>query len=743
MRGVTVQFPYAAYDSQQLYMEKVIAACQQSQHALLESPTGTGKTAALLCAVLAWSAHHVQKMQTQLVQQQKQDTAATGTAGQQTVVTAQQQQQMMHSAVRTHESARQSPQSAPPPPAPAPPARLRPPQSTTKSSASSASSPAGSTSSPVLPPSSSAASASGGDAFVRPRIIYSSRTHSQLSKVVQELKRTAYRPRMALLGSRQQLCVHADVSRLSGLAQNHACHTLVNGHGCSFYEKLGHQLQQRKAGTAPLLPALESCMDLEDLLRFGTDHGVCPYFATRELLSESELVLMPYQYLVDPPIRDALQLNLQQAVVIFDEAHNLESVCLDSASFDLSALDIAAAITEVQRCIEEAAAAKEQNRQQQADDPWANRHATSPAAAASAAGTAEAGDGAAGVPELASLGVLKGLLLELEQVLSKHVIRDPEKGETRSGDYIFTLLDQCRINDISNVVLLQLLDNSVDFLLRCDDASYASAGSSSAASRRRSSSALSKLAAALRLVFAGGGEKCRLMARDYRVHIHQKVTKRKAWTAGGSREQSSSSSRRLQLSNTGGVFHRAATGATSSKRGYDDEEAQEEGDGGSASSGSFSHHRVLSYWCFNPGVSMASLADCGVRSFILTSGTLSPLDSFASEFQLSFPIRLESSHIIAPHQCSLAVLERGPCRPSAPLHLQQPEQRAVHGRPGQRHRQLLPSRPRRPAGLLPFLQRAGQQQARLGAERRHAADQRDEAHGLRAARQQRICCRHQ
>jgi hypothetical protein len=44
--------------------------------------------------------------------------------------------------------------------------------------------------------------------------------------------------------------------------------------------------------------------------------------------------------------------------------------------------------------------------------------------------------------------------------------------------------------------------------------------------------------------------------------------------------------------------------------------------------------KVLSYWCFSPGHSMRELVHQGVRTLILTSGTLAPLSSFALEMQM-------------------------------------------------------------------------------------------------------------
>eukprot|EP00736_Rhodelphis_marinus_P007696 Rmarinus@m.7466 len=58
VRGVEVAFPMRPYAPQLQMMNHVINALEKGQNALLESPTGTGKTLALLCSSLAWQKHH-------------------------------------------------------------------------------------------------------------------------------------------------------------------------------------------------------------------------------------------------------------------------------------------------------------------------------------------------------------------------------------------------------------------------------------------------------------------------------------------------------------------------------------------------------------------------------------------------------------------------------------------------------------------------------------------------------------
>ncbi|KFG63709.1 putative helicase [Toxoplasma gondii RUB] len=65
--------------------------------------------------------------------------------------------------------------------------------------------------------------------------------------------------------------------------------------------------------------------------------GACPYHATLALLPMADLVVCPYNYVLDPGVSASSKLNdlLKGSVIIFDEGHNVESICRDAGSLDL------------------------------------------------------------------------------------------------------------------------------------------------------------------------------------------------------------------------------------------------------------------------------------------------------------------------------------------------------------------------------------------------------------------------
>ena len=181
-----------------------------------------------------------------------------------------------------------------------------------------------------------------------PRVYYATRTHSQIAQVVRELKRTPYRPAMVVLGSRDHYCIHKTV-RAGGRNINEECKSLLESGGasgpaggCSFsHGALKLASVASRAGAEPV--------DIEDLVKMGTRARGCPYFAAKHMAENAELVFCPYNYLLDPSVRSAMDIDVKGALVILDEAHNVEDTARDAASCDLRLHELRSAAEEFRR----------------------------------------------------------------------------------------------------------------------------------------------------------------------------------------------------------------------------------------------------------------------------------------------------------------------------------------------------------------------------------------------------------
>ncbi|VDO44595.1 unnamed protein product [Haemonchus placei] len=166
-----------------------------------------------------------------------------------------------------------------------------------------------------------------------PRIYYCSRTHSQLSQVVRELNRTMYKDiRTTVLGSRDQLCIHEKVTKeRDSRIKTAMCRSMVSRRTCHYYNNWDSKF-------------------LMDLTLFFS--RICPFFRCRQMQETSELILLPYNYIIDPQLRKIHKIDLNGSIVIFDEAHNLESICEEVVSVEISSVNISLAITELKEAIQ-------------------------------------------------------------------------------------------------------------------------------------------------------------------------------------------------------------------------------------------------------------------------------------------------------------------------------------------------------------------------------------------------------
>ena len=57
------------------------------------------------------------------------------------------------------------------------------------------------------------------------------------------------------------------------------------------------------------------------------------FFFIRLVIGQANIVVYSYHYLLDPKIAEIVSKNLaRNSVVVFDEAHNIDNICIDSMS---------------------------------------------------------------------------------------------------------------------------------------------------------------------------------------------------------------------------------------------------------------------------------------------------------------------------------------------------------------------------------------------------------------------------
>ncbi|KAL9711122.1 ATP-dependent DNA helicase chl1 [Leucoagaricus gongylophorus] len=184
------------------------------------------------------------------------------------------------------------------------------------------------------------------------KVYYASRTHSQLSQILPELRKLKL-PRLSVrsvhprpssppkkrgfdeleegeeetatrtvaLGSRRQLCINEKL-RNKARDLDEACRELLSEKG----DKRCPHLPSRDEDIKMIDlrdQILAVPKDIEDLAEAGRLTETCPYFGSRRAIPQAELVTLPYNLLLQKSAREALGINLQDQIVVIDEAHNL------------------------------------------------------------------------------------------------------------------------------------------------------------------------------------------------------------------------------------------------------------------------------------------------------------------------------------------------------------------------------------------------------------------------------------
>ena len=177
------------------------------------------------------------------------------------------------------------------------------------------------------------------------KVLYLTRTKTQQDRVLSEMKRFPGIPAIGIRG-RNELCpvISSSDELLSGTPEelSRLCGRMKPE--CAYYRKLND------INTNEFLSWLHtSAHTVGDLHSRLMSEGVCSYEVIKRFMSDTVLVTVPYIYFFSPHIQSHLLrwmgVELEELVVVVDEAHNLPDFARELRSFDISerSLDMVAA----------------------------------------------------------------------------------------------------------------------------------------------------------------------------------------------------------------------------------------------------------------------------------------------------------------------------------------------------------------------------------------------------------------
>lgn len=186
------------------------------------------------------------------------------------------------------------------------------------------------------------------------KLVYCTRTVPEMEKVLVELQelvqfRAKYfpggeDPKLLALGlsSRKNLCINEKVNEGSRESVDAGCRSLTapwvrdraqsnaNVELCSYFEDL-----EEAGPDAKLDAGVYTLHDMRVLCRKSDKHW-CPYYLARHMMAFANVVVYNYQYMLDPKVSQMVSRELEkECIIVFDEAHNIDNVCIEALSVNL------------------------------------------------------------------------------------------------------------------------------------------------------------------------------------------------------------------------------------------------------------------------------------------------------------------------------------------------------------------------------------------------------------------------
>ena len=427
-----------------------------------------------------------------------------------------------------------------------------------------------------------------------PKIFFTSRTHSQLSNAINELKKTVYLPRNCILSSREKMCVNSVVKVFKGNLLNLKCKESRMKGLCKYFkgvEKLSYG-------------AYDTC-DIEELYKLGSKANFCPFHFERNKKDSSDIIFLPYNYIFDPVVRKRLKLNFANSILIIDEAHNIQEVCENGVSCGISS-------KELEEIIE--------NLKELHLFILTNRHKILK-------------DSEIDSVDVKDVQDLEKSLMNIKNYLKTLNVKQgkfwPEIGLKLSVKDLFDVFfegskgkNKCQKTLNENEedfegISINNIKNKIDLLNKIDIIFNEELQKGTIITNLVSVLELIKTLSENYLEYQKNNEKNPLknLSNNYKFFIEDVEEKSNYLSNKNKKNIANFANKKI---------------------------------------------RTLNLFCFNPGLGFSQVINENILSTIITSGTLSPIESLESELKVEFKIKLENSHVIDMQQIKFSVISNSP-----------------------------------------------------------------------------------
>lgn len=182
------------------------------------------------------------------------------------------------------------------------------------------------------------------------KILYCARTHRQLDRVMEELEEISGKRDVSGVSfrGRRHMCLNSFVLENADFVApiSEVCGQLKATGRCVYYENL------RRAGNPEdLLEDMpKKVLSAPEIAKIASSKSLCPYELAKRLAKVVDVVALSYLYVFDPWILEVFIPDLEtppsKMILVQDEAHNVPSTALDSASDSLTIGTIRQALRE-------------------------------------------------------------------------------------------------------------------------------------------------------------------------------------------------------------------------------------------------------------------------------------------------------------------------------------------------------------------------------------------------------------